>query len=118
MGYRSIGTILHDPAASTSALEFAIAMARDWGAHLQIICAGVDVTDPGFYYAGAQTIAVQRNLENARDTAQQLELMVRDKLKPETLTWDLETVTMMHNGLAPFATDNDDQAHVECAGLG
>lgn len=105
MGYRSIGTILHDPSASTVALDFAIAMARDWNAHLHIICAGVDITDPGFYYAGAQTIAVQRNLEHARDTAQELEALVREKLKPETLTWDVETVTMMNHGLAPFVVN-------------
>ena len=62
----------------------------------------VDSTDPGFFYAGAQTIAVQRNLEHAQEMACALEALVRDALAAETLTWDLETVTMMNNGLAPF----------------
>ena len=49
---------------------------------------------------------MQRNLENARETAQELEVMVREILRPENLTWDIETVTMMHNGLAPFVVNH------------
>jgi len=62
MTYTSIATFLHDPGRAPDILDYAIQAARKWGAHLYVICAGIDSTDPGFYYAGAQAIAVQTNL--------------------------------------------------------
>ena len=77
MSYKSITTILHDPKARADALDFAIHAARHWDAHLHVVCAGVDSTDSGFYYAGAQAIAVQENLEQAQILAAQLEATAR-----------------------------------------
>lgn len=106
MTYTSIATFLHDPGRAPDILDYAIQAARKWGAHLYVICAGIDSTDPGFYYAGAQAIAVQTNLETAQLDANALEQTVRTRLEQEDILWDIETVTMMINGLEPFLADH------------
>ncbi len=102
MSYKSIATIVFDREGGSAALEFAICAAREWGAHLHVVCIGVDSTDPGFYYAGAQAIAVQQNLEHAQDTVIDLEASTRARLAAEDIAWDVEAVTMMTSGLEPF----------------
>ena len=106
MSYQSITTIVHDPDDSGAALNWAIAASRSWGAHLNVLCAGVDQTDPGFYYAGAQAIAVQENLSIAQNTASEIESKVRRRMKVEDILWDCETVTVMQSGLEPFIADH------------
>ncbi len=106
MTYRSIATILNDPLTATDMLAFAIQAARQWGAHLHVLCTGIDSTDPGFYYAGAQAIAVQQNLEVAQGDAQALEGIAQDVLRNEDILWDLEAVTLMAGGIGPFLTDH------------
>lgn len=100
MSYSSIATVLHNPDQGTDALEFAISTARMWGAHLHVLCAGVDVIDPGFYYAGTQAIAVQQNLEAAEANAHHLKTLVETRLETELIDWDVEAVTTMTSGLA------------------
>ena len=106
MTYTSIATVLHDPEASTDHLEFAIQAARQWDAHLHIVCIGVDATEPGFYYAGAQAVAVQQNLELARDEAHALETAVRNRMKKTGLKWDVEVVTLMSGGLEAYLSEH------------
>ena len=103
--YRTISTVLHDLNGRQAALEYSIEAARKWGAHLSIIAAGVDVTDPGFYYAGAQAIAVQQNLEQAQNSASDVEAFVKARLRGEDIAWDVETVTLMTSGIEPFLAD-------------
>ncbi len=106
MSYKSIATILHDPTCHRAALEMAISFARKTGAHLHILCVGVDHTDPGYYYAGAQAIAVQQNIEVAQGVASELEAIARARLAAEDITWDVENVTTMPGGLDPFIADS------------
>ncbi len=105
MSYKSISTVIFDTEGS-DALEWAIQAARAWDAHLHVVCVGVDSTDPGFYYAGAQAIAVQQNLELAQDTAIDLEAKTRARLGAEEIAWDVEAVTMMTSGLEPFLANH------------
>lgn len=106
MRYKSITTLLHDPNRQAAALDCAIQAARNWDAHLHVLCTGIDATDPGFYYAGAQAIAVQQNLECAQHVASELEEKLRNRLAVEDIRWDVETVTMMAQGLNSFVSDH------------
>lgn len=105
MTYKSITTLVHDPERKAYSLENAINLSRTLGSHLHVAALGVDHTDPGFYYAGAQAIAVQQNLERAQVQAHALEEQVRQRMKPEMINWDVETVTVMMNGLSPYLSD-------------
>jgi len=106
MSYKSIATILHDSESPRFALEMAISFARKTGAHLHVLCIGVDDTDPGYYYAGAQAIAVQQNFEVAQGIAGELEGIARARLAAEDFVWDVQNVTTLPGGLDPFLTDS------------
>ncbi len=106
MSFKSITMFVHDPSAALTTLDYAILAARSWGAHLHIVAAGVDSTDPGFYYAGAQSIAIQQNLDFAQTQAREIEKVIRTRLHAEDINWDVETVTLMSGGLLSFISDH------------
>lgn len=99
MAYRTITTLIHDPEAGTSALEAAIALSSAQGAHLNVICLGMDRTDPGIYYAGAQAVALHAILHEAQATAALLESRVTERLNHESIPWEAKPVTVHENGL-------------------
>lgn len=105
MTYKSIATILHDMESPRTALELAISLARTTNAHLHVLCIGVDHTDPGYYFAGAQAIAVQENFEVSQGIANELEVFARGRLAVEDISWDVQNVTTMPGGLDPFVAD-------------
>lgn len=90
MAYKSILTIVTDPDLSRSALEKAIAVAARSEAHLEVLCVGVDQTQPSFYYAGANAIIMQETLTRAREEAQKIEAAVKERLRPESIVWSAE----------------------------
>lgn len=105
MAYQTISTFLHDSDADMCALEWAMALCRRMNAHLHIVAAGVDMTNPGGYYAGVQAFAVQHNLELAREKADALESAIETRMGREVISWDLETVTLMASGIEHFLAD-------------
>ena len=106
MSFKSVSTVVFGSLEAQGAFEYAISAARHWGAHLHVLCAGVDTADPGFYYAGAQAIAVQHNLEQAQADVAQVGAQVKARMACEDITWDVEVVTMMANCLEPFLTNH------------
>ncbi|APX90493.1 hypothetical protein BV394_12780 [Brevirhabdus pacifica] len=105
MSYRTIVTLLNDPEAPTGALEAAIALASAQDAHLDVICLGIDRTDPGLYYAGSEAIAIGTAQREARANAAQLEERVTERLAHESLPWEVQIVTVHENGLYTSLTD-------------
>ena len=105
MTYKSIATILHEPTQDKAAFECAIAFARKAGAHLHVLCVGVDDTDPGFYYAGAQALVVQQSFEFSQGVANKLEASARERLANEDIAWDVQNVTTLPGGLDIFVSD-------------
>ncbi|MFQ6551127.1 universal stress protein [Aestuariibius insulae] len=106
MGYTSLATVLHRRDLRDSTLEAAIDAANRWNAHLHVLCTGVNYVEPGFYYAGAQAIVVQENLEQAQEDAVALETEVRKRLARENLSWDVQAITVMPAGLDGFLADD------------
>ena len=92
MSYKSILTIVTDPAASEVQLETAIAMARREDAHLDVLCLGVDRTQTGYYYAGASAYVHQETIERAQAEAAAAELQVRNLLDAQDIRWAVEGV--------------------------
>ena len=106
MSIRQIATLLHDPDGAKDALNYAIAAARRWNAHLHVLCAGGDETEPGFYYAGAHAIDVQMNFKRTREIALELETRTRAFLETEDVVWDVTSVTTAVHGLQSLISDH------------
>lgn len=137
MAYKTILTIITDPDLSRSALEQAIAVANRYEAHLEVLCVGLDHTQPSFYYAGANAIIQQETLTRARETAQAVEQAVEERLNREGIPWGTEAVVAQIVGLSdvvaqharfsdlvimppPYGEDRDlaDEAAIEAAMFG
>lgn len=70
MGYKTVMAILGDPAAAQQLIPPAAALARDFDAHLDVLCLGVDAVQMGYYFAGADAVVQQATLDQARKRAE------------------------------------------------
>lgn len=110
MSVKSILTIIKDAQADAVALDAAIAAAESCEAHLDLLCVGLDRTNPGLYYAGATALSLQQSIDQARADAEAVEAAVRNRMRAEVISWEvipgiaqLETVTALVSGRARFA---------------
>ena len=100
MSYKSILTIVTDPAAAGSQLETAIAVARRQDAHLDVLCLGVDRTQTGYYYAGATAFVQQEVLDRAQQDAREVEAAVKARLGAEDIRWGADTLVVQIGAIA------------------
>ncbi|GGD25427.1 universal stress protein [Sinisalibacter lacisalsi] len=107
MAFRTITTILTDPDLNASALKAAMDLARREDAHLDVLCLGLDRTQPGFYYAGANAMVVQDNLTQAREDSTRLEAFAREMLQGADFNWSATGISAQMvalNGLVAHRT--------------
>lgn len=90
MAYKSILTVITGPGLENSALEAAVAVAEAQDAHLDILALGVDHSQPGYYYAGANALIEQATLDKARGDAERTEDAARQAMSGRALRWALE----------------------------
>lgn len=102
MAYKSIVTIVTNAETDAAALQAAVDIARREGAHLDIFCLGIDRTQPGFYYAGANALILQDNLAQAQADAETLETWVNGRLEGEDIAWAAASATTQMAGLTPY----------------
>ena len=93
MTYRTITTVLTDLDLDAASFRAAIDLTRREQAHLDVLCLGLDRTQPGFYYAGANAMVVQDNLTQAREDSLQLEAGARAALKGADFAWSATAVS-------------------------
>lgn len=99
MSYKTILTVLTDAETGKTALTAAIDLARRDGAHLDVLCLGVDRTEPGAYYAGANAIILQENLAQAQAEADALLETVEADLKAEDIAWGASRAVGTYAGM-------------------
>ncbi len=100
MAYKTLFTVITDPAIAKPALDRAVAIAHAEEAHLDVLCIGVDRTQTGYYYAGASAVFQQEVIEKAKEEAVAAETYANEHLANEGI---------------PFAVD---KAVAQLAGLG
>lgn len=87
MAYSSLLCVLSDFDHGKAALEQAIALAGEEGAHLEVLCLGVDMTQTTSYYAGANAVILQETITRTLEEAEALRARVEERLRPETVLW-------------------------------
>ena len=105
MAYKSVLTIVTNTEAAPQALEAATAVARREKGHLDILCVGIDRTQTGYYYAGANAMILQETLERAQEDADKLGDFVKEKMKAEEIAWGCETAVAQIAGLARLVAE-------------
>ena len=102
MAFMTVTTVVTDLDIDSNAVLAALQFAKKNNGHLEVICLGVDRTQPGFYYAGANAMALQSNLAQAEKTAAELEAGVKELLQHAIIPWGTRAVSAQLPGLAQF----------------
>lgn len=90
MGFKTLLSVTTDRALQAHTLESAIALARGLDAHLDVLCLGVDRTQTGYYYAGANAMVLQETLTRASAEADELAVLARQILDKTETRWSLD----------------------------
>lgn len=90
MAYKTVMTAVTDSALLQGTLDHAAALAAGCDAHLDVMCLGVDRTQTGYYYAGANAMVLQETLTRASAEAEQLEAAARKALGRHDLRWSMQ----------------------------
>lgn len=100
MSFKTITTVLCDIEKDRDLLETASDLALRENAHLDVICLGLDRTQPGFYYAGTNAMVLQDNLQQARAESLALEKETAAVLENSDVFWATHAVTAQMIGLS------------------
>lgn len=92
MAYKSVFTVLTDLADVEPVLEATLPFVRAEGAHLSVLCLGIDRTQTGYYFAGATAVMQEETLMQAQTEAKEIEEAVRERLGRTEVSWDVEAV--------------------------
>ncbi|MGY9046570.1 MAG: universal stress protein [Rhodobacterales bacterium] len=91
MSYKTILTVLTEEKLGDLTLEHGYALAEAQGAHLDVLCIGVDRTPGGYFRNGSNTMMVQQALSQAAETAEELATHARAWLHDASIAWAVET---------------------------
>jgi nucleotide-binding universal stress UspA family protein len=92
MAYKSILTILTDTKEVTAVLGAAVPFAESQGAHLDILCLGIDRTQTGYYFAGATAMMHEETILQAQTEAHEIEAAARSELARSAISWGVEAM--------------------------
>lgn len=101
MPFKTVTTVVCSMDADSHALDAAIALTRREDAHLEVICLGLDRTQPGFYYAGTNALVLQDNLQQAQADSKAIDDAVIKRLTAEDIAWSTNPITAQMAGLTP-----------------
>ena len=91
MAYKTLFTVLTDPAFADRIINQSVAAARTAGAHLDILCLGVDRSQTGYDYAGANAMVLQDTINRATDEAKTLEKQAEAILAKSGVPYGIDT---------------------------
>jgi len=91
MTYKTLFTVLTDPALAKGVLAEAVVLADAADAHLDVLCLGVDRSQTGYYYAGANAMVLQETIDRATTEADDLEKLAKDFLKSTSIRWSTDS---------------------------
>ncbi|MGI3163825.1 universal stress protein [Pseudooceanicola sp. 200-1SW] len=91
MAYKTIFTILTRKEGLKAHLDQVAALALSHDAHLDVLCLGVDRTQMGYYYAGANAMVLQEAITRATEESKALEAEANELLKASGLRYAVDT---------------------------
>lgn len=90
MAYKSLLTVLTDVESAAAPLSQITALARAQDAHAEALCLGVDRTQTGYYYAGANAMILQETLQRAKSEAAEIVAHAKDVLGKSGVRWSCD----------------------------
>lgn len=99
MSFKSLLTFVTDAELSAAPLDYAQTIAAKLGAHLDVDCLGIDATQAGYYYGGANAVIQQDSIHHAQETAEGLEVKFRELLGRQDISWGCQSGVAQLAGL-------------------
>lgn len=101
MGFKSILTVVTDPATAGAAVTAAARLALGCDAHLDVLALGVDQAQIGYSYIGAGAVLAEYSLEEAEKEAKAAAKAAEAALREAdpALRWGLDTAVAEMGGL-------------------
>jgi len=105
MAYKTILTVLTQAEDVAPHLDAILPFARGEGAHLDILCLGIDRTRVGYVAADGMTFITEESQRLAMENAEAIREAVNEKMRPEDITWGAESVLAYSAGLTAVVAD-------------
>jgi nucleotide-binding universal stress UspA family protein len=90
MAYKSLLTVLTDIRLADNTLAQLIALTEAQDGHAEALCLGVDRTQTGYYYAGANAMILQETLSRAQSEASEITAHAKGVLGQSGVRWSAE----------------------------
>lgn len=87
MDYKTLLCVLTDADVSVPSLSQAMALAEAFDAHLDVLALGVDKSQTGYFYGGADALLIQEMLKRAHEDSEELRKLSEAKLSKSDLRW-------------------------------
>ncbi len=91
MAYKSLLTVMTETKTAQAALSQMVALAEAQDAHAEALCLGVDRSQTGYYYAGANALILQETLSRANAEAEELLGFADEVLGKSGVRWSSES---------------------------
>lgn len=100
MAYKSILTVLTDAKDASAVLDAAVPFAAACGAHLDVLCLGIDRTQTGYYFAGATALMHDETIAQAQAEATETEAAARAILERSDISWGVDALVAQSASVA------------------
>lgn len=87
MSYKVISTLVTADADNRTAVEAALRLATQTGAHLDVYALGLERIEANFYYAGAEAVVMAENAKHAKEDKDAAEAWVTERMKGEVVPY-------------------------------
>ncbi|OUS34356.1 universal stress protein [Rhodobacterales bacterium 56_14_T64] len=91
MSYKSLLTVLTATETAAPPLTQITALADQFDGHVEALCLGVDRTQTGYYYAGANALVLQESLSRAKEEASVVQAHAEAELAISGATWSADS---------------------------
>jgi len=91
MSYKSLLTVLTATETAAPPLTQITALADQFDGHVEALCLGVDRTQTGYYYAGANAMVLQESLTRAKEEASAVQDHAEEILTKSGVVWSAES---------------------------
>ncbi len=102
MAYKSILSVLTDPALVDISLAAATSIAAQEDAHVDVLSLGIDRTQVGYAYLGSAPALIEVSIERAEADAAQVDKAARAYLDRQDIRWGTEAAVAQLGGLGPL----------------
>lgn len=100
MAYKTILTVLTEPRDVAAVLDAAEPLAAACGAHLDVLCLGIDRTQTGYYFAGATALMHDETIAQAQAEATEIEAAARQVLGRSDISWGIDALVAQSASVA------------------